>query len=549
MSRPPRPPEPPALAAAAPALRRAGLLQAAAALLWLPQAALLALAVARLARGEGLAGVLIPAALLGLAGLLRAALDALGGRIAFRAARAALTTLRREALAALAARSPLDAARPASGLAAAAVTEQAEAVLPYLLRYRPARMRAVLVPLGLLMAVATQSWMAALILLFAAPLIPLFMALVGLRAKEASEAQMLEIGGMNALLLDRLRGLSTIRAFEAEEAMAGRLRAAAEALRTRTMAVLRIAFLSSAVLELFSALGVAMVAVYVGFHLLGLLPFGTWGGWLGLGPALFVLLLAPAFFDPLRDLAAAWHDRAAGEAALEALTRLAAAPTLALPGATEAPTAPAGTVAPALDVSALLFRHEAAAGPVFGGFSLQVAPGERVALFGPSGCGKSTLLALLAGLALPEGGRIALDGAALTVASAATLRRRIAWIGQQPHVFAASLRDNVRLGRTGLEAEAPLARLLPGHDPARRVGEGGLGLSGGEALRLALARAIADPAVGLILADEPTAHLDRATAAEATEALMAAAEGRTLVVATHDPVLAARMDRIVRLPA
>ncbi|MXP62479.1 thiol reductant ABC exporter subunit CydD [Roseomonas sp. M0104] len=531
-------------------MHRAGLLQAAAALLWVPQAALLALAVARLARGEGMAGVLVPAALLGLAGLLRAALDAMGGRMAFRAARSALAGLRHDALRALAARSPLDAGRPASGLAAAALAEQAEAVLPYLLRYRPARLRAVLVPLVLLLAVVTQSWMAALILLFAAPLIPLSMALVGLRAKEASEAQMLEVGGMNALLLDRLRGLPTIRAFDAVEATAGRLRAAAEALRGRTMAVLRIAFLSSAALELFSALGVAMVAVYVGFHLLGMLPFGTWSGWLGLGPALFVLLLAPAFFDPLRDLAAAWHDRAAGEAALEALARLAAAPTLALPGAGVDPDPSTAATPPlALAVSALVFRHGAAARPVLDGFAMQVAAGERVALFGPSGCGKSTLLALLAGLALPESGSIALGEVALTAESAAVLRGRIAWVGQQPHVFAASLRDNVRLGRAGLDAAAPIARLLPAHDPARRVGEGGLGLSGGETLRLALARAIAAPTVGVILADEPTAHLDRATAADATEALLAAAAGRTLVVATHDPVLAARMDRIVRMPA
>ncbi|MDJ0388454.1 thiol reductant ABC exporter subunit CydD [Roseomonas sp. E05] len=549
MSRSPRPPDHPALAAAGSALRQAGLLQSAAALLWVPQAALLALAVARLAAGGGLAAVLPLAALLALAGLARAALDALGGRMAFRAARAALAGLRQDALAALAARSPLDAARPASGLAAAAVAEQAEAVLPYLLRYRPARLRAVLVPLVLLLAVATQSWMAAVILLFCAPLIPLFMALVGLRAKEASEAQMLEVGGMNALLLDRLRGLPTIRAFEAVDITARRLRAAAETLRARTMAVLRIAFLSSAVLELFSALGVAMVAVYIGFHLLGMLPFGTWSGWLGLGPALFVLLLAPAFFDPLRDLAAAWHDRAAGEAALAALARLAAPPALALPGASASAAATPAGRPPALGVAALVFRHDPAARPVFDGFSLQIAGGERVALFGPSGCGKSTLLALLAGLALPESGTVTLGGAALTAGSAATLRRRIAWIGQQPHVFAATLRDNVRLGRAGLDAAVPLARLLPGHDPARRVGEGGLGLSGGETLRLALARAIADPAVGVILADEPTAHLDRATAAEATNALLAAAEGRTLVVATHDPVLAARMNRIVRLPA
>src|SRR6478752_4170039 len=142
---------------------------------------------------------------------------------------------------------------------------------------------------------------------------------------------MVAMGSMNAFLLDRLRGLATLRALDAVDATAQRLGESAQSLRTRTMAVLRIAFLSSAVLELFSALGVAMVAAYVGFHLLGTLDFGTWGEQLNLGQGLFILLLAPAFFEPLRDLAAVWHDRAAGEAALNGLKQLGHH-GLALPG-------------------------------------------------------------------------------------------------------------------------------------------------------------------------------------------------------------------------
>ncbi|MBR0681590.1 thiol reductant ABC exporter subunit CydD [Roseomonas eburnea] len=583
MPRTPLPKPHVALRDAAAPLRHAGLIQSAAALLWLPQAALLAGIVGSLAAGGGVGDALLPAGAILLLGLARAGLDALGARIAFRAARGALTRLRAEAVAVLAARSPLDAGRPSSGAAAAALAEQAEAVLPYLLRFRTARLRTAIVPPVLLLAVLTQSWAAALVLLFAAPLIPIFMALIGLRAQEASEAQMLEIGGMNALLLDRLRGLSTIRAFDAVDATAARLRAAAEGLRHRSMAVLRIAFLSSAVLELFAALGVAMVAVYVGFHLLGALPFGAWGGTLGLGPALFVLLLAPAFFEPLRDLAAAWHDRAAGEAALGALAGLAAPPAVVLPDALDAglsaqlgcagcsmpaiperaavpdgarSLAPVAAVPPlgehppppGLEVDDLVFRYPGTATAVFNGFSLTVAPGEHVALFAESGGGKSTLLALLAGLALPEAGRIAIGGQAMAPGTAAALRARIAWLGQRPHLFAGSLRANIALGRAGAGTEAARAALLPGLPPDRPIGEGGAGLSGGEALRLGLARAIAGAGASLILADEPTAHLDRATAADATEALLQAAKGRTLVLATHDPVLAARMDRVVRLP-
>lgn len=518
------------------------LVQLAAALVWLPMAWIIADALGRLAMDAETA-VVMPAAIAVLAlGLLRAGLEALGSRMAFRAARAEVGRLRRRALAALAARDPLDPDRAASGAAASVVAEQAEAVLPWLHRYQPVQLKVVTVPFVLLAAVASVSWAAALILVVAAPLIPLFMALVGIRAKAASEAQLAELGTMNAVLMDRLRGLATIRALDAVDVTARRLRVAAEGVRQRTMAVLRIAFLSSAVLELFSALGVAMVAVYVGFHLLGDLSFGAWGGRMGLAQGLFVLLLAPAFFEPLRELAAVWHDRASGEAAHDALTALGAAPaaTDRAPGVVDL------SRAPALSLWDLTFAHPASGRGIPAGFSLEVAPGERVALFGPSGSGKSTLLALIAGLALPDGGRIAIGGTPLDASTRADLRRRIAWIGHRPHMIAGSLAANVRFGRD-LAAGPPLARLLPGVDPARQVGEAGFGLSGGEAVRLAIARAIADPAADIVLADEPTAHLDGDTAARVRAALIEATAGRTLVVATHDPDLAAALDRVIRL--
>ncbi|WP_307140497.1 thiol reductant ABC exporter subunit CydD [Pseudoroseomonas cervicalis] len=538
------------------AARRGALLQALAGAFWLPQAALLAWAIQRLAEGGGFDAVLWPAAGVALLGLARAALEARGGRMLFAAGRAMLGGLRARALAALAARSPLDATRPASGTAASVLAEQADAVLPYLLRFRAARLRATLLPPLILLAILPFSWLAALALLLAAPLIPLFMALIGWRAQAASEAQMLELGGMNGFLLDRLRGLASIRALGAVEATATRLRAQAESLRARTMAVLRIAFLSSTVLELFSALGVALVAVYVGFHLLGQAGPGAWGGRLSLGEGLFILLLAPAFFEPLREMCGAWHDRAAGEAALAALERLAedAAP---LPAALVRAPRLAPAPPSALSAEGLVFRHAGAAAPALSGLTLDIAAGEHVALLGPSGAGKSTLLALLAGLAVPERGVVRLDGAPMDEAHAAALRRRIAWVGQRPHLFAGSLRANVTLGRPEIGGDAAhrALRLAGLGAVAARgeslgdaaLGEGGAGLSGGEALRLALARALADPAATLVLADEPTAHLDAATAAFLTETLLALCQGRTLLLATHDPALAARMDRVITL--
>nr|WP_261802299.1 thiol reductant ABC exporter subunit CydD [Variovorax sp. PAMC28562] len=606
----------PTPAAPAPSLRFfaatgvGGVLQAAAALLWLPQAALLAWAVQRMSQTVGhrgdtdvaglaiaahsgswtellspaLSAVLAPALGILALGLLRALLDAWGTRQLFGKARAHLSILRARAAAALASGSPLDRHRPASGAASSVIAEQAEALMPYLVRYQPVRLRVTLVPLVILVVVASLSWVAALVLLVAAPLIPVFMALVGWRARAASEAQMVEMGSMNAFLLDRLRGLATLRALGAVDRTAERLGDAAQSLRRRTMAVLRIAFLSSAVLELFSALGVAMVAAYVGFHLLGTLHFGTWGRPLGLGQGLFVLLLAPAFFEPLRELSAVWHDRAAGEVALQALTALGNG-TVRLPGAVVSMSALAADPAPVRAIHAVTAANAAssttsvngkASSPhsapsvvvrhlhfthvgeatLFSDINLRVAPGEHVALVGESGAGKTALLSLLAGLLPADSGDIVIGGTVLTDRSVGALRQRIGWMGQRPHVFAGSVQSNVGLGRIGVDAARIETSLgfagLADVAQARlgvALGEGGGGLSGGEAVRLALARVVVNAGVDLLLVDEPTAHLDTETSLRVTDALMALARGKTLIVATHDPVLAARLDRVVSLGA
>lgn len=584
-------------------LDAACLIHALSPLLWIPQAALLALGVARLQSGAGLSGVVWPAAGIVVAGLLRAWLDAWSSTRMFESARSHLSLWRERAITSLSARSPLDRSRLHAGTAASVLAEQAEAILPWLTRYHGAMWRVRLMPLVILLPVAWYSWAAATVLITAAPLIPLFMVLVGWRARAASEAQWLQMSSMNAFLLDRLRGLPTLRALGSVQTTARRLRASAEDLRQRTMKVLRIAFLSSAVLELFSALGVAMVAAYVGFHLLGYLEFGAWGGRLTLGEGLFILLLAPSFFEPLRELAAVWHDRAAGVAAMDALEQLngnglplldeapvarpgagepAAAPLPPLPSARHARPAPDAVKpasvkaasekavsvqpasvdpaspqrpAPGVQLTDLGFAFPGEK-PVFQGFSLAVRPGEHVALVGGSGTGKTVLMSLLAGLLVPTAGRIEIDGQTLAPDTVRALRERMAWMGQRAHVFAAPVRDNIALGRPTVDDErvrqaittARLDTVAQAH-PGISLGEGGTGLSGGEAARLALARLMAAPAADLLLADEPTAHLDSETADQVAESLVTLARGRTLIVATHDPRLAARMDRIVQLPS
>lgn len=541
---------------APPGCRVGALWIAGASMLWLLQAAALAWAVQRLAEGGGWMEVVWPAAAYAALGLARASGEARGSRLVFAAARQHVSDMRGLACAALACNSPLNRNRPASGQAASTLAEQAEALLPWLVRYEPARWRVMVVPPLIAMVVLSQSWAAGLILLGAAPLIPLAMVLIGWRAKAASEAQLRALGGMNGFLLDRLRGLSTLRALGAVDATAQRLRASAEDLRQRTMRVLRIAFLSSAALELFSALAVAFVAVYVGFHLLGQIGIGSWGRTLSLGEALFILLLAPAFFEPLRDLSAAWHDKAAGQAAQKALAALQCDAT-PMPGARDELRSPdaaepaASSGPPAIQIDALQFGHTGSA-PLFQELHLSIGAGEHVALVGASGSGKSSLLAIIAGLAPVSAGTVRIDGVALDHRQAAALRRRMAWVGQKPHMFPGSVHDNVALQRPQVSREdvhtalwqaglGSLAHLTPEHS----LGEGGLGLSGGEAVRLALARAVAAPQADLWLLDEPTAHLDRNTAQAVVDALLRMARGRTLVLATHDRALAARIGRVI----
>jgi ATP-binding cassette subfamily C protein CydD len=210
-------------------------------------------------------------------------------------------------------------------------------------------------------------------------------------------------------------------------------------------------------------------------------------------------------------------------------------------------------VTPAIRIEGLYYRHAGMAAPVFDGLELSVTPGEHVALLAPSGAGKSTLLALIAGLAAPDAGHIMIGDKVLGEDNAAALRQQMAWIGQAPHIFAGSFTTNISLRRpdvTPILLTQALDAMQLDHIRRRgsaAIGEGGIGLSGGEALRLALARIAVNPRATLILADEPTAHLDSNTAQEITKALLSLACGRTLIVATHDPAFAARMDRAIYL--
>jgi ATP-binding cassette subfamily C protein CydD len=402
-------------------------------------------------------------------------------------------------------------------------------------------------PLVILTLAAWQSWAVALVLAISGPLIPVFMALVGMAAKEASARQMTEIGTLNDFLVERLSALVDIRLLGAGPLVLTGFATAAGDLRRRTVAVLAVAFLSSTVLELFAAIGVAMVAVYVGFSLLGALEFGAWGGALSPQSGIFLLLLAPEFYQPLRDLSAAWHDKAAADAVMDELAIHRAESHTKIPGKGCAATRLPGPA------SVALLGCRTPTGRALP--DIRVTAGERVALVGASGSGKTSALRLMAGLEVPELGTVLVAEQQLTSANADAWRARLGWMPQAPHFLNCSLRRNITLGRDGdlvaaLDSAAVngVVQALP-QGFSTRLGETGAGLSGGEARRITLARAVfAYP--DLILADEPTADLDAASARAVTEGLLnQAARGVTLVVATHDMDLAACMDRVINLGA
>ena len=525
-------------------LRRAAWLSLAGAALWPVQALAVAVAISGWVTGAGLARGLTAAAVFAVVGMLRALAERRAARLAWTAADAAIHSHRRDLL-------DREALRPEGGPSSAALaallTEKLAALAPWITRYHPAMLRTRWLPLLYLALIFPISWAAGLVLLVAGPLIPMFMALVGIAAKEASRRQMVEVGAMNTLLIDRIAALPDILLLNAAAASRRAFAVRAEALRTRTMAVLRVAFLSSTVLELFAALGVAMVALYVGLSLLGELTFGAWSTPLTLGEGIFLLLLAPDFFQPLRDLAAAWHDRAAAEAVADELDTLAAEAPLPVPGHGARVAPLPGPASVALEGVSVLRGVQRLVLP-----DLAVAAGEGVALCGPSGSGKTTALDLMAGLLRPDGGAVRVAGQALDPDTADAWRARIAFVPQHVHVPDVTLRAFLDPHGTGGISDALLARaradrivaaLPDGLDT--RLGETGAGVSGGEARRLLLARALISGA-GIVLADEPTADLDGSTAAAIIATLRElVAEGRTVIVASHDPALIAALDRTV----
>jgi len=431
-----------------------------------------------------------------------------------------------------------------SGELAILASRGIDALDGYFSLYLPQLLLAVIVPLIVIAAVLTRDWISALIIAATIPLIPLFMALVGATTREHMDRQLGALSRLAGHFLDVVAGLPTLKVFGRAKAQAAAIREVTDRYRTTALATLRITFLSSLILELVATIAVALVAVAIGLRLLD--------GDMTLRPALFALVLAPEAYLPLRQLGANYHASAEGMAAASRMFAIIDRPPSAHGTSTDVPdleTAP-------ITVAGLQARYPDRDEPALHDLALTIEPGEVLALVGPSGCGKSTILNVLLGLLRPEAGSVRIGAVELADLDLAAWRARLSWMPQRPHLFACSIAENVRLGRSEApEAEvwaalsaaglADTVRELP--DGLQTVlGEAGAGLSAGERQRLALARAFLRD-TPLLLLDEPTANLDGQTEREVVEAVRRLSRGRTVVLVAHRPALIELADRVLAL--
>ena len=498
---------------------------------------------------------------LGLAILARAALHGAGDLSALRAADRVVATLRRQLLEHALALGPgwLGGERP--GELSLTATRGLRSLHTYYARYLPQAAAAAVIPVILLVWVATQDWLAFAVVIVLVLAVPVTMIAFGREATRRSERQWRRLSSLAGRVLQLVEGLPTLRAFGRESQGRREVEAATEGVRSATMRTLRVAFLSALAMDMIAGFGVGFVAMVLGLRLL-------WGE-LDLQTAMAVLLVAPEIFVPMRRAGAEFHASTEGQAAATRVVEVLATP---VPSAAKEgePVAGghgrdvagagsgrgAGSGGLTIDGLGVLYEHRERAALV--GVSFQAGPGTRLALTGPSGAGKSTVLAALLRFVEPSEGTMAFDQRPSSAQDVATWRGHFSWLPQRPHLFNASLAENLRLGAPDASDEdlhrvleaVGLSDLLENLPAGLRtaVGHDGLTLSSGERQRVALARALLRPAPVLLL-DEPTAALDPPTVARLAPAVEPWLAGRIVVVAAHEPLLLPHFDAVLTLPA
>ncbi|MDX6236421.1 MAG: ATP-binding cassette, subfamily bacterial CydD [Kribbellaceae bacterium] len=505
-------------------------------LLVVVQAVLLAHGIATVVLTGSASGLAQTAWLLASVVVARAGLVWLQEVVAYRAAAAVKSTLRRQVLEHALRLGPAWLGGERSSALTTLLTKGLDDLDPYFARYLPQLVLAATVPAGVVGWMATGDLIAAGTVLVTLPLIPVFMALVGWATQAHSRRRQHALEMLAHHFSDVVAGLPTLKLFGRAKAQAAAVRRVTDRHRVASMSSLRLAFLSSLVLELLATISVALVAVGVGLRLVD--------GKLGLETALLVLILAPEAYLPLRQVGAQFHASADGVAASEEVFRVLETP---VPVRGERIDVPDLRVA-SLHLHDLTVQYPDRDAPALEGFNLDLLPGEVVALTGPSGAGKSTVLAALLGFVVPDRGVVVAGGSAADEFEATVWRRQLAWVPQRPGLRTGSIADNVRLGQpTATDDRVRQALAAAGAaelDPATPVGERGQLLSGGQQRRVALARALITEAPVLLL-DEPTAGLD----AEAEAAVIAGlrSTGRSVLMVAHRPALIAAADRVVEV--
>ncbi|MGZ4595889.1 MAG: thiol reductant ABC exporter subunit CydD [Actinomycetes bacterium] len=530
----------------------AGLAAGSAALLVVQAFAVTELVVRPFQQGAGVAALRTPLLVLGGVVLGRALLAWASEVSAHRASARVKSQLRHQLLEHVVRLGPAWLAQQRTGDLATLATRGTDALDGYFARYLPALVAAAIVPPAVLVVILTQDLLDGLIILVTLPLVPVFAMLVGLATQRRTRRRWRTLAALGGHFLDVVEGLPTLLVFRRAAAQVETIRRVTDENRRASMATLRLAFLSSAVLEFVATISVALVAVSTGLRMVG--------GTLDLHTGLVVLVLAPEAYWPLRQVGAQFHASADGLAAAEQVftvletpeTRSRSTPTRRPPDLARA----------TLRIEGLSVAHDRSR-PALAPFDLVVAPGEYVGLTGPSGCGKSTLLGVLLGFVAPSSGRVTVDapdcaGGPVDLAEIdlEAWRAQVAWVPQQPWLAAASIRDNVRLARPDADdaavaravelahASAFVAALPQGLDTL--LGDRGAGLSAGQRQRIALARAFLRDAP-LVLLDEPTAHLDAGSERAVADAVRRLAVDRTVIAVAHRPALLADADRVVTI--